>query len=426
MKIKKKILLILPVSLLLTVVLSGFVSGSEVIKIESLSVTPSSAVVGEESKISVTVKNDGTENATGINVSVLAGGESVCSELIDYLIPGKASTVSCVWIPWECNPGEDSAVTASAKTKGSSAAARPVFVKVSGKSYITETSGRKMVNNEIAITVKDEEGKPVDYALVRIEFNGKPLPVSDAGTKNGVFTFTPAAGGIYLVLIEKERKGYCKQIKKEIEVKNSFIVIGLKQSYGVDDSVEVEITDLNENPVEMVNVIVSGNLTREFIAQKGILKFSLKDSGFVKGDYVVVFQEYKANLNEPSLFLSVTGNFTVADEPLPEPEEQKQKPEPETEPEPEPGEKQKTPGEPTGNKSGEPVTDTAKVAVHDKTLLEEYGQWILIIALILIILIASAVLVFLRKNQEAEKKQKPGGLGGVMKSGANNSGTKFK
>ena len=406
---KTKFLILIQVILLFAMVSPAFVSGIESIKIESLTVTPSEVFVSEEAKVVVSVKNDGTENITNIEVDVRAGGENICTEKINLLRTGKTDEISCIYIPDDCNSGEDYAITATASIKGSSDTTKPVFVKVAGKVHEIEIPKNPSVNNEITLVVRDADGKLIDNAKIEIKFNDY-LIVEDK-IQDSIFKFTPENEGTYTVFIEKEREGYCKINKEEFAVKNSFIVHNLKTRYGIDGYMDIKITDSRDNTVDKVNIIVSGPLSREFTTQDGSLKFKLKDKGFEKGEYLIIFQEYKESPESPHLFWELTEKFVVSDnfnetETVPEEEPEELEPEPEPEILEEPVENENISEIfPTGQ---EPEIITTPL--HRKSFLEKYWLWILILIFILIV---SIIIFIIIRQQHPGEKQKPGGLRGL-------------
>ncbi|ODS40230.1 hypothetical protein BEH94_07485 [Candidatus Altiarchaeales archaeon WOR_SM1_SCG] len=407
---KTKFLILIQVILLSIIVSPAFVSGIESIKIESLTVTPSEVFVSEEAKVVVSVKNDGTENITNIEVDVRAGGENICTEKINLLRTGKTDEISCIYIPDDCNSGEDYVITATASIKGSSDTTKPVFVKVAGKVHEIEIPKNPSVNNEITLVVRDADGKLIDNAKIEIKFNDY-LIVEDK-IQDSIFKFTPENEGTYTVFIEKEREGYCKINKEEFAVKNSFIVHNLKTRYGIDGYMDIKITDSRGNTVDKVNIIVSGPLSREFTTQDGSLKFKLKDKGFEKGEYLIIFQEYKESPERAQMFWELTEKFVVSDEVPPETETGPEEEPEELEPEPEPERLE----EPVENENISEIfppgqePEIITTPLHRKSFLEKYWLWILILIFILIV---SIIIFIIIRQQHPGEKQKPGGLRGL-------------
>ena len=78
-------------------------------------------------------------------------------------------------------------------------------------------------------------------------------------------------------------------------MKNSFVVYGLKSGYGIDEYLNIKITDSNDNTIDKVNVVVSGPLSREFTTTNSTLNFKLKDVGFKKGNYLFHNRHHRLN-----------------------------------------------------------------------------------------------------------------------------------
>jgi hypothetical protein len=95
---------------------------------------------------------------------------------------------------------------------------------------------------------------------------------------------------------------------------NSFTIQGLRSTYGLDDDVDIVVTDRNNNTLKGIQVNFKGLTNSGFYRtydtdENGNVKFNLKQRGFEKGDYNVYFGE---DPMEPSTYHAINKRITIA------------------------------------------------------------------------------------------------------------------
>lgn len=273
--------------------------------------------MGDEINIYAYLKNTGT-SPINVNLNMRIGESDICSKTVSALLPGTEKRVNCTLKITKDMPCGEQIIQVNANGGGDSQS-ETLYLRISGKSYrmILEPDNPEL-DRELKITVKDEDEKAVNNAkisLVKIEGDATtgeseyPVDIGEVYTNsNGIAILTINKAGRYKIGAEYERDGYCKSVFWKREVLNSFIVQGLKSTYGLDDDFDINVTDRNGNPFDVYIDFFNGPVDRYYDTSD--VPFNFKQKGFEKGTYNVEFREKKESW-QPATYHAIIEKITI-------------------------------------------------------------------------------------------------------------------
>jgi len=276
--------------------------------------------IGNEIILHADLENKGSREVTNIVVVMRTGDEEICSRTIPKMNAGNKTRISCPWkITKSTECGYDTVISVNVNGGGQSLSS-PIRMEIMGRHYNMELDPElPQVDEELKITIKDEDGKVVDGAKILLfevfripggYVREDPVDIGDVYTKNGQAQIVINEPGRYKILAESERDSYCKSVYREREVLDSFIIQGLKSAYGLDDDFNIKVMDRHNNPVE-VDIQFSGPVDRWFYTTD--IPFNFRQKGFEKGSYHIWIKEKCDYVGgEVSIYHTISEKITIA------------------------------------------------------------------------------------------------------------------